>query len=129
MARQRVNGLPSGHVDGANHEILFDLNTPQGHKLEFVARFGVASQIVSGLARMVRQLEVMMRAENAATSTAVERIAEAHVQKERWQDLILLRFVSIDGVPYAFGIPAAEAAQLAEMLKTESSKPTQVGNA
>jgi hypothetical protein len=126
---QRVNGLPTGHMDGANHEIFFELSTPQGHKLPFVAKFGVASQIVSSLARMVRQMEGIMRSQNVAASTAVEMVAEAHVQKERWQDLVILRFVSAGGVPYTFGIPSAEAAQLAEMLKTESAKPTQTGNA
>ncbi len=78
---------------------------------------------------MVRELEVTMRSQNVAANTAVEKIAEAHVQKERWQDLVILRFVSADGVPYTFGIPTAEAAQLAEMLKTESVKPTQTGRA
>lgn len=126
---RRLTGLPKGAIDAEKHEIRLELGISGGKPLPFVAKFGVASQIASGLSRMVRELETIMRSQKAATSTAIERIAEAHVQKERWEDLVLLRFVSVGGVPYTFGIPATEAAELADRLRTESAKPTETGRA
>ena len=44
----RLVGLPSGAVDAEAHEIRFVLATADGQELSFVAKYGVASQVIAG---------------------------------------------------------------------------------
>jgi hypothetical protein len=125
--RYRLVSLPSGAVDTEKHEIVFELSVKDGKPLSFVATYGVAAQITSGLGRMVKQLHQILQEQKGVASSAAEQVEGAHIQKDRWSDTVILQLMTPQGIPYTFAIPCNAVAEMAGRLKTESEKPTQVG--
>ncbi len=82
--RLRINGLPEGSIDTKTREIRFTLALSENRQTSFVARYGVAAQVVAGLARMVKQLHEILLAERGIETAAAEPVGGAHVQKDRW---------------------------------------------
>ena len=124
----RVTGLSSGGVDLEKREIHFTLGSVE-KEFSFVAKYGVASQVIGALGRMFFELKKNMASQKGMETTAAEELAAFHIQKERWNDLVLVELITSHGVPYTFAIPNEIAADIADRLKIESGQTTQVGNA
>lgn len=124
----RITGLPRGDVDSEKHEIHFTLGSAE-KDFSFIAKYGVASQVIGALGRMFFELKKIMATQKGMETTAAEELAAFHIQKERWNDLVLVELITSQGVPYTFAIPNEIAADIADRLKTESGKSTQVGSA
>lgn len=78
---------------------------------------------------MLVQLREILEAEKGTASAAAEPVAAAFVQKDQWQDIVLLQLTSTSGIPYTFALPSRNAAEIADRLKIESSKGSSTGNA
>jgi hypothetical protein len=126
----RLTGLPSGTTDVDKQELRFSLSISHGQSLSFVGKVGVVGQIISTLGRMLTGLRAQLDAQEGKMAVvAAEQVRAAHVQKERWHELVLLQLITPGGVPYLFAIPCRDAADIAARLKTESEKPTEVATA
>ena len=127
--RHRLLGLPSGKIDPDKQEILFDLAIGQGALILFVARYGPLAQLIAGLGRMLFQLRQILDEARAVETIPAEEVAVTQVQRDRWQDRILMQLTTPQGVPYTFAFPPQIANSIADQLKTESAKIHHVGNA
>jgi hypothetical protein len=126
----RLAGLASGSVDIDAQEIRFALSIERAPPLSFVGKFGVVAQVIAALGRMMTELRAQMYARGGAMApVAAEQIGTSHIQKERWSDVVLLQLITPGGVPYSFALSCADAADIADRLKTESAKPTGTGRA
>jgi hypothetical protein len=125
----RLTGTPGGEIDHDKQEIRFSLNVSEGKPISFVAKFGVAAQVTAGLSRMVLELRRILASPGVTETMAAEEVSEAQAHKERWQDKVLLQLVTPLGTHYTFALPTTLASEIAERLKTESAKPTNVGTA
>lgn len=127
---RRLLGLVGGKINPATSEMLFDLSVATGGKpLSFIATYGVASQVISGLARMLKGLSDELARTQGVQGISAEQVQIVHVHKERWEDIVILRLTTPTGIPYAFQLSPQQAAETADQLKTESTKPTQTGRA
>jgi hypothetical protein len=127
---ERVAGVPNGAVDVANQEIRFVFQFADGKQKWHVAKFGVASQLIGALGRLLAELRTQLRAENTMGLTAsAEKIAEADIQLEPWAGEVVMQLVTPEGVPYTFSMPPEAASLLAERLRIESAKSTPPGRA
>jgi hypothetical protein len=113
--RMRLTGLPEGAVDKERNEIQFSLATSEMKPLDFVAKYGIAAQVVSGIGRMMSELRAVQQQSGATESPPAEMVTGAVVRQER--DVVLLQLMTQLGIPYTFAIPAAHAAELAERLR------------
>ena len=127
--RYRLTGLPKGAVDTQEREIQFELSVAHERPLSFVARYGPAAQVISGLGRMLAELRRVLDEAKGMESTAAEAVATVQVQRDRWHDVVLVHLTTPEGVPYTFALPPQVAIGIADQLKTESAKPHQTGNA
>jgi hypothetical protein len=125
----RLTGLPSGGVDSEKEEVHFTLAVSEGRPLNFVAKYGVASQLLTGLGRMLSELRSVLDEKKSAQSIAAEKVAAAHVQRERWTGDVLVQLVTSAGVPYTFAVPADAAKDIATRLTAEASKEGNLGHA
>ena len=125
----RLIGIASGAVDQQNQEIKFEIAVSEKRPISFVAKFGPASQLVGALGRMISELRRVLDAEKKMETVFPEVVAEAYVKQERWSGAILVEIVTPQGIPYIFAIPSQIASDIADRLKTESSKYSQVGMA
>jgi hypothetical protein len=125
----RITGLPRGHVDTQLHQIHFDLSVSGNRAIPFVAKYGVATQIIGSLGRMLLELQAAVYVGKGMESSAAEEIRSSHVQKDRWNDSVIVQLTTPAGIPYTFAMPTRVAAGIADQLRIESSKPTEVGTA
>jgi hypothetical protein len=65
----------------------------------------------------------------AVEAIPAEEVAVTQIQRDRWQDRVLMQLTTPQGVPYTFAFPPQIANSIADQLKGESAKPHQVGNA
>jgi len=91
----RIVGIGSGGVDTQTNEIKFELSVANAPPMSFVAEYGPLSQVMGALGRMVFELRKILAASNAMKSVAAETIATSHVQKDRWQDVVLMELGSV----------------------------------
>jgi hypothetical protein len=127
--RHRLVGLPNGAIDPDKHEILFDLAVSRGAPILFVARYGPLAQLTAGLGRMLFQLRQILDDARAVETIPAEEVAVTQIQRDRWQDRVLMQLTTPQGVPYTFAFPSQIANSIADQLKAESAKPHRVGNA
>jgi hypothetical protein len=127
--RRRVKSISGGAVDTEKHEIQFDFTIEGSQPKQFVASYGAVSQITGALGRMFLELRKIMHASQGAASVAAEKVASSHIQRERWDNVILMQLTTPDGIPYTFALSPESAAGIADQLKTESAKPHQTGQA
>jgi len=123
MVAYRLVGLESGAVDTVAHEIHFVLTVSGRPPMAFVAKYGPAAQVIGALGRMFVELRRILTEANTAKAIAAEKVASSHVQKDRWENVVLMQLTTPEGVPYTFSLPPHVAAGIAEQLKTESAKP------
>jgi hypothetical protein len=128
-ARRRVAALAGGQVNLDTKDIEFDLTLSDRQTLALVATYGSAAQITSALGGMLKALRGALDSERGMATIAGERVEGCHIQKDRWKDEVILQLITPSGIPYTFGIPTRDAAQIAERLRIDSAKPTQTGNA
>jgi hypothetical protein len=125
----RLVGLSGGTVDTVRHEMSFNVTASDGQSIVFVAEFGPASQLISGLSRMLSELRHVLYEAQGMKSIAAEAVAASHVQMDQWENVVLMQLITPQGVPYTFALKPQEAAEIADQLKTESAKPHQSGSA
>lgn len=125
--RLRVTGLPEGSVDVDKQELNFTISVSEGKPTLFVAKFGVAAQVIGALGRMLTELRAQLDKKGGIASVAAEQVAAAHIQKDRWTDVVLVQLITPRGVPYSFAVRCQDAADIADRLKIESAKGTQSG--
>jgi hypothetical protein len=133
IAMQKILHLasvPSGDIDTESLEIKFDLATTDGTSIHCTMKYGAATQIIGALGRMFSALqEYAQRQKGRMEPLAAEEIAAAHIQKDRWMDVVIFQLTTPQGVPYNFAMPPHVAADIADRLKIESAKPHQTGTA
>ncbi len=117
-----LRGIATGAVDLDKEQIRFSLAIASGLPISFVGDFGAVAQTVAALGRMVSELHAHMRAKAAGTAVpiAAEQVQACHIQKDRWQDVILVQLITPQGIPYSFAMTATAAADIAGRLKIES---------
>ncbi len=128
----QLTGIISGAVDTATLKINFDLAADGEPPLSCVMSYGAATQVMGALGRMFFELQNHANVESRRgqmTAIAAEDVAAAHIQKDRWVDVVLFQLTTSQGVPYNFAMPRHVAAEIADRLKIESAKPHQVGSA
>jgi hypothetical protein len=62
-------------------------------------------------------------------ASSAEKVESSHIQRDRWENVVIMQLTTPQGVPYTFSIPPEFAAEIADQLKTESAKPHQTGRA
>jgi hypothetical protein len=126
----RLTGLPEGAADVANQELRFSLSVARDAPLAFVGKIGVVTQIISALGRILMELRIQLEARGAGmASVNAEEVAAAHIQRERWRDVVLLQLITPAGVPYTFALSQEASVDISARLKIESAKSSQRGNA
>jgi hypothetical protein len=99
-----------------------------GRRFHFRAKLDAIEQILANLS----QLALASRAKHHAGKTQVVSAEEVHqylVQRDPFGSAILLRLVNPHGVAYNFAFPVAAANDIADRLKSESTKVDSVGTA
>jgi len=133
IAMQKIHHLasvPVGDVDTESLEIKFDLATIEGTSIRCAMKCGAATQIIGALGRMFSVLqEYAQKQKGRMEPLAAEEVAAAHIQKDRWMDVVIFQLTTPQGVPYNFVMPRHVASDIADRLKTESAKPHQSGTA
>lgn len=95
--------------------------------MQVILHFSVAEQ----MATVFAQLATAVREHQSGTLQAViaQDVAHCSVERDRWADEVVVRFVSSDGAPYTFALKPETALDIAAKLKTEAEKPHQTGHA
>lgn len=119
-----LRGLKDAAVDPDRREVYFALSVKNGPSPDFVGDAGVVRQIAGALGRMAFELRLP-----GPEATAAEKVDRYTVQRDPLSEVVILRMMTPEGIPYTFGIPLIAAADIAERLKTESAKAKPVGNA
>jgi hypothetical protein len=125
----RIVGIGSGAVDTVAHEINFELTVAGRPPMAFAAEYGPAAQFIGALGRLFFELRQTLLAAKGMKSSAGEQIASSHIQRDRWENVVLMQLTTPQGVPYTFAMQPQIASEIAEQLKTESAKPHQTGHA
>jgi hypothetical protein len=125
----RVLGLGTGGVDTETEEIIFDLTIDGRAPMSFVFEYGAAAQVIGALGRMFVELRRVLTERQPIKQASAEVVQSSHVQKDRWENLVIMQLTTPQGVPYTFAIDPQFAAEIGEQLKTESAKPHQTGHA
>jgi hypothetical protein len=126
----RIAAIPGGGVDPTNLEIKFDLATLDGSPISCVMKYGAATQVIGALGRMFSELQRHVETQKGQMdAVAAETVAAAHIQKDRWMDLVIFQLTTPQGIPYNFVMPSRVASDISDRLKTESAKPHQTGSA
>ena len=125
----RLSGIANGAIDTQEHEIKFDISTGDGKQIAFVSKYGPACQLAASLGRMIFELRKILDNQKKMETIAAEKVVEVSIQKDKWSDIVLLQLMTENGIPYAFALPLQSATDIADRLKTESSKKAHVGNA
>jgi hypothetical protein len=129
MSAHRLTGLPNGQLDTETKEITFELAVTDRPPISFTMTYGPAAQIIGALGRMFLELQKVLWAEKGMQTAGGESVAVSHIQKDRWQNVVVLQLTTPAGVPYTFVLTPQDAADIGDQLKTESAKPHQVGTA
>lgn len=127
--QHRLVGLSGGAVDTVSHEIQFELTVANAPPISFVTEFGPATQLLAGLSRMFLELRKVLHTAKGMKSVAAEKIASSHIQRDRWEGVVIMQLTTPQGVPYTFQMSPRDAADIADQLKTESAKTGKPGNA
>jgi hypothetical protein len=125
----RVLGISRGEVDTEEHEIRFTLTTADGPPITLVANYGAGGQITAALGRMLLELAQLLRQEQVMTTVAAEQVASSLIQRDLWQNVVLMQLTTPAGIPYTFALPLDDAAYIADQLKIESASPLLVASA
>jgi hypothetical protein len=96
MSVVRVTGLPDGGIDLDKQEVHFELSTGEGRKA-FNANYGVGAQVMGALTRMVSELKRHLDQRVTGMAATGAEVAAAHVQKDRWPDVVLLQLTTPAG--------------------------------
>jgi hypothetical protein len=92
-------------------------------------KYGAATQVIGAPGRMFSELQRYVETQGRMDAVAVETVAAAHIQKDRWMDLVIFQLTTPQGIPYNFVMPPQVASDISDRLKTESAKAHQAGSA
>jgi hypothetical protein len=130
MTAYRVLGIANGAINTETHDINFDLTVEGRPLMQFIMTYGAATQVIGALGKMFSHLQSVVQSQKQGQSAvAAEAVAGAHIQKDRWQDIVIFQLTTPQGIPYNFAMPTKVASDIADRLKTESAKSTDVGHA
>jgi len=106
-------------------EITFAFD--DGSRMPLLTYFPAVEQMLPALSQIVTAVRESKR--GTVQQVVAEDVRECVVEKDRWENVVVLRFVSANGAPYTFAIPPQNAREIAERLIIEAAKPHQVGQA
>jgi hypothetical protein len=127
--RYRILGIGSGAIDAETDEMLFELTVDGRPPMPFIVGYGPAAQIISALGRMFVELRGVLLEKKAMKASAAEQVESSHVQRDRWEDVVIMQLTTPQGVPYTFRIDPQFASEIADQLKIESAKGGKPGHA
>lgn len=125
---KKLVGISNARTIDAEHflfELMFAFD--DGTTTPIVAYFPAVEQMLPALAQLVTAVGESQR--GTAQQVVAEELRECLVERDRWEDVVIMRLISLHGVPYTFAIPPQNALEIAERLKSEAQKPHQVGQA
>lgn len=125
----RLLGLPSCAIDTQTNEIKFDLAVSNGNPVSFIAKYGIIAQMLAGLARPASQLRDRLNSIGTPETVYPEAVVEVGVQQNKITGVILVELINQQGIPYTFALPPQTAIRMADLLKSETSKVTEMGTA
>lgn len=120
-----ITNVKALNTETLEFEITFAFEN--GPPMPIVTYFPAVEQMLPALAQVATAVREQQR--GTAQLAVAEDVRECNVEKDRWQDVVIIRFVSLHGVPYTFALPPKGALEIAERLKSEAQKPHQVGTA
>jgi hypothetical protein len=112
-------------VEKLEFEITFAFD--DGSVMPLATYFPAVEQMLPALSQIVTAVRESQR--GTAQQVVAEDVRECVVEKDQWEDVVVVRFVSVNGAPYTFAIPPQSAREIAERLRIEAAKPHQVGRA
>lgn len=124
----RLTGIEEGYIDPKTGYVLFKANLDQRPNEWFAAKANVIEQVLSMLAALLSQL-MELSATGAPEAIPAIEVSQYAIRKDPFDDKVLMKILSTDGVPYTFAIPARATNEMSDRLKWEGSKPTIFGRA
>jgi hypothetical protein len=125
----RVLGIRMGSVDAETEEMILDLTIDGRPPMSFVLGYGAAVQVISALGRTFFELRRILTERQPTKKIPAELVQLSHIQKDRWEDVVLMQLTTPQGIPYTFAIPSQFASEIGDQLKMESAKPHRIGHA
>ena len=125
--RKRLLGISNvrGHQDTLDFDVTIAVD---GRKpIEAIVAFPVVEQMLQALSLLAKAAREHLS--GTVQAVVAQDVHQVIVEKDRWEDLIVIRFLSIEGIPHTFAVPPKNALDIAERLKTEAAKPHQIGTA
>jgi hypothetical protein len=120
-----ISKIRATNVEALEFEITLAFD--DGSLMTVATYFPAVEQMLPALSQIVTAVRESHR--GTAQQVVAEDVRECIVEKDHWQDVVVLRFVSQNGAPYTFAIPPQGAREIAERLRIEAAKPHQVGQA
>jgi hypothetical protein len=129
MPKTRKRLLGISNVRGHQETLDFDITiaVDREEPIEAIANLPVIEQmlpVLSLLAQAVRE-----QLSGTAQVVVAQDVSQVTVEKDPWQDQIVIRFLSPEGIPHTFAVPPKNALEIADRLKSEAAKPHRVGQA
>lgn len=123
------NSLGIANVKGHQDTLDFDITIAvDGRKpIEAIAAFPVVEQMLQALSLLAKAAREHLS--GTAQAVVAQDVHQVTIEKDPWQDAIVIRFLSIEGIPHTFAVPPKNALEIAERLRIEASKPHQAGTA
>lgn len=125
----RLTGMPQAIPNAVTEEIRFALTVSDGDPIMCIARYGVATQIASGLGTAAKVLRMALNTRQAWEPVATEQLQDVQILKDQMSGQITLHLTTAQGIPHIFQIPLQTALDIADRLKTEVQKNHPMGSA
>lgn len=125
----QLTGIPQIVPNSETRDIRFVLSVSDGGSIKCRSDYGTTAQIAAGLGTALKILQTTLESEGSFVELPAEKLEQVHIQKDQWSDNVFLRLTTMQGIPYVFQIPSQNALELSDLLKTEGSKETRIGQA
>ncbi|MGO9545837.1 MAG: hypothetical protein ACLPPF_13740 [Rhodomicrobium sp.] len=126
---QRLTGIVTATPNTGTRDIRFAIEMADGSSAEFVAGFGAMEQLLSNLGMALHALTIALREQQGWEGVPVIPLREIQAQKNPLTDHILMNVITVLGVPFRFEFPPAIALALADRLRSEALKESEIGHA
>ena len=85
--------------------------------------------MAGALGRMFAELRQLQFKKQTMKSITAEEVASSHIQKDKWENKVIMQLTTPKGIPYTFAFDPKFAAEIADHLKTASARNEKPGNA
>jgi hypothetical protein len=125
----QLTGMPQAIPNTVTEDVRFVLNVSAGNPIICVAKYGVATQIASGLGTAVKVLRYGSERAPRVGAGLDWTAQEIQVLKDHLTGDITLHLTTALGIPHIFQIPSQTALDIADRLRTEAMQNRPIGNA